>query len=118
VQGIGGGDINRGRRVGRHRHDQGERVTVAFPGRGDAAMDGIVIAPGKAEFVAGLRADDDVLVARRVHVPADAGDAVVEPFAAGSQRVVVERVHAGILEAFLRGPAVPAFPDGGGPVFD
>ncbi len=62
--------------------------------------------------------EEDVFVAGVFGVPVDAGDGVVEPFAAGAEGVVVEGVHAGVLEAFVGGPAVPAFPDGGGALFD
>ena len=60
--------------------------------------------------------NDDVPEAGLFGVQADAGGRVEQPLAAGAERIVVERVHAGILEAAFRGPAVPALPDRRGPV--
>ena len=43
----------------------------------------------------------------------DAGYRAEQPAADRTEGVMIEGVHAGVLEAFLLGPTVPAFPDGG-----
>ena len=48
----------------------------------------------------------------------NAADVFEHPLHDGSIGVVGEGVHAGVLEAVFGGPAVPAFPDGGGSVDD
>ena len=65
-----------------------------------------------------MRRDFDALEAGVVRVGADARDITEQPLANGTQRIVVERVHAGVLKSFFGSPAVPAFPDRGGAVPD
>ena len=63
--------------------------------------------------VADVRAHDDSFVGGVGGVEVDSGDGLVEPCADRAVGVVVEGVHADVLEALVVGPAVPAFPNRG-----
>ena len=58
-------------------------------------------------------AQDNVFVAGPPRVDIDAGNRAVQPRSNRAVCVMVERVHAGILEAVFISPAVPSLPDGG-----
>src|SRR3712207_8561952 len=68
------------------------------------------------QVTARVRTNDDVSVACRLRFQVYPCHVAVEPLAHGAQRVVVEGVHVGRLEAVLLRPAVPALPDRGRPV--
>src|SRR5690606_38430994 len=83
-----------------------------------AASDRAVARAGVLEAPAGPGLEQDVPVRRPRRVDVDAGDVAVEPLRDRAERVVVERVHLGRLEASLLGPAVPSLPDRRGAVGD
>src|SRR5262245_7580209 len=76
----------------------------------DAPIDGVQGRPGGGEPRRGTGAQDEVLVPRILGVDLDPGDHLVEPGPDRPVGVVVERVHGGVLESALPGPAVPALP--------
>ena len=90
-------------------------VILQLPGGGNVAMDGIVtgLCPGKT--VTDHRFDLNGFVPGACRP--DAAHPTEQIFTAGTERIMIEGIHAGILEAFIRSPAIPALPDSGGTVF-
>src|SRR5882724_8216920 len=75
-------------------------------------MNGIVARPGPGQAIADDWLNQYGLEARARGT--NAADAAEQILTAGAKRIMIEGVHAGVLKTFLRGPTVPAFPDGGG----
>ena len=71
---------------------------------------------GRAQRAARVRPDQQPAEPGVARPLVDAEHEPVQPFADRAERVVVERVHPGRLEAALLRPAVPALPDRGGAV--
>ncbi len=69
-------------------------------------------------MAAGAWLDEEVFPAGMEFVGVEAGDFAPEPFADGAEGVVVEGVHAWVLEAAALDEAIPAFPDGGRSLFE
>jgi len=113
-----GGDVNGGGGAWGNRDVQREGAAVDAPGAGDRAAEGVVVGGGGGQPAAGPGMDDDVVEAGSLGIDVDSGDVAVEPVADGAEGVVVEGVHAWVLEAVLLGPAIPALPDGGGAVLE
>ena len=117
--GAGGNREGGGRRgVGRHNNFPFETAIAEFPRTDDFAVDGVQLGARLFEFAAGLRREEDVLVARLRGIDLDAGDDLIQPAADRAVGVVVEGVHALVLEALFGRPTVPAFPNGRGALRD
>src|SRR3712207_5907332 len=106
--------MDRGCRIGRYSRAEGESISLDAPGTDDLAANRVVLGPRVRQAASRARVDQDAAEARRFGV--DASHVAVEPLAHRSQRVVVEGVHVGRLEAVLLSPTVPALPDRGSPV--
>src|SRR5262249_48262561 len=87
-----------------------------LPVRRDPAAHAVVVDVRPGHAAARPRRDADALVAGRL--AADASDRLGHPLVDGAERVVGEAVHAGIFEALLGRPAVPALPDARRPLPD
>ena len=118
VGGIGQGHIDGGGGIGGESDIQCERIGSGFPSGDDLAVDGIVFALGPRHPSAGTRLNDGVFITGVFRVGIDSGHVAVNPLADCAQGVMVERVHAGILEAPAFDPAVPSFPDRRRAAFD
>ena len=81
------------------------------PRGADLAVRRLVTGLDARETAAGPRLDEDVLVARRGVVDLDARHHAIHPVADRAVGVVVERVHAGVLERAVGLLPVPALPD-------
>lgn len=108
---------NRCAGVWRHLDRQLERALLQRPRRADGAVHGLVARAGAGEAPAGLRLDADVLVAGHRRVDFEACHHAVHPVAYRAVGVMVERVHAAILERAVRLPAIPSLPDLVAPCF-
>ena len=71
---------------------------------------------GEGQLVIGLRRDEDVLVSRPV--AANAADVLHHPLIDRAEGIVREGIHAGVLKALLRRPAVPTLPNAGRALLD
>ena len=92
-------EANRGARVGRHAHRDAHATARDRPARRRGAVRRQQLGARRGEPAAGLRGDEQVLVRRRGLVEIEAGHDAHHPVADGAVRVVVERVHADVLEA-------------------
>ena len=90
-----------------------------FPTYGNFAFFAVVTAFGVREFAANVRsgAKRKLDKAGAVDVGADSEAVLEHPLGNASERVVVERIHAGVAEALFFGVTVPSLPHGGGTVY-
>src|SRR5580692_3933715 len=115
---VGAGYADAGRDVGRKLRPEREPVTRVLPAGRYRPADRLVGALCVAEAAAGMGPQDEPAEAGRPRGEVDPQDEAVEPLADGAERVVVEGVHPGGLEAVSGRPAVPALPDRGRALLD
>src|SRR4051794_24636831 len=105
------GDENARRGVGRDGYVERKSLIAVDPPRAfDLAVHRFEFSARERETTAWLRADENVLVPGPCFVEIDAGDGPVHPVANRTERVVIERVHAGVAKTLVVRPRVPAFP--------
>ena len=105
--GIGNGQVNRCRGVGRYCKVDNELPIGDFPVAYDLAANGIVLAASGREIAHDVWFDDEMLKSGCGKVGIDAGQRLVEP-----------GYNVAVHDVVLRSAAAPTFPQGGRPLFD
>src|SRR6266540_292160 len=112
------GQVHDRRGVDRNRDGQRQDVSVDAPVADDGAVNRVERGLGRREPATWAWSNGEALVPRAGFVELDAGNRRVHPFADRTERVMIERVHRGILELTVGLDAVPALPDGRGALAD